>query len=1118
MSFKVSYNTGGDYSEFGNLLEAEILRRATSVLNRRPGRRQSTNTMSNDLSIVSVSILGRTASLVLDSSTEAVVRFHPGRMAFSYRVNLVALDIAATPLSLTYNGQLYESFACNFILGSVASPSPPPPPTCPYISNVFTCSQGQFVYVPAAGGANSDFSAYTCEECPAMTYQDEPSHRSLSCKAYNVDLCEPGHKLTADRDKTQDRACSPCKASSNQTSITYQSSSGHTGTSCTPLTVCGQGQYQMTAGTPITNRECASCTAGKFQDLASTTEGSCKTCEFGKYSSSSASSCTAHSSCANSSAVVSIYGTSVTHTVCQTCDIGKYYLEGAPTTGAFKQLSPGQNVLCGGDYSSFDNVTDATGTITTWPREFQFGNYMEGSTGCPARCTATAGCRAYALETTEASAMCRLYAHRSISAEPTTGGLTSECHLREALPRSCTTCPTSKYMADSSHVNTACLDVKMCGKGQHQLSIPWPGADRVCGSCVEGVTFQELESHSDSSCNACRDCNALGLEVQGECEVRRNTVCLQKAAESIVSDSTASTLTLVIVVIVFLAIIVVVLLIKIYRANHKPVDWKNEIGSLDELNELEVDNYGADPYFPREIKRGDIMLLDLLGNGAFGEVYKAVLDEQDTNDAVLPYTIAVKTLRLNEKAADASDKAAKEFKHEAFIMAGFHHPNVSGIIGAVTIGEPMLVALQVMENGELLKFLQKHSGFRVLTEGALLQISYDIALGMDYLHDTRILHRDLAARNVLVDTLFVCKIADFGLSWKLPENESSVHLEGKFPARWTAVEAFNHDYSLPSDVWAYGITNYEIFTAGAKPYTGKTNNIVMKNVKKGFRLGCPVDCKKQDYERIMLPCWNIEVDKRPTFRELIRYLEVRLAEATENMVDRHGKARLSTRLVRPGKEADGSKESTADEYVSNDYEDAAAGSGSDDGENDYTDAAEDGETVDIETLYEEAADDASGSDGESAYTEAAPDDGDKPRHSKSKKGNKAHKKKPAFDENDYTEAAGSDDAENGYAKATGENNANSSETDSDAVSEEENDYAEAAPDAGDDTPKAKKAKRAKHHHKKTHKARKDKKGPLRRMTTPRPDDAENDYTEAAGSDENDENDYTDAAPQESFAL
>eukprot|EP01118_Nematostelium_gracile_P020294 TRINITY_DN9803_c0_g2_i2.p1 TRINITY_DN9803_c0_g2~~TRINITY_DN9803_c0_g2_i2.p1 ORF type:complete len:218 (+),score=38.62 TRINITY_DN9803_c0_g2_i2:395-1048(+) len=174
-----------------------------------------------------------------------------------------------------------------------------------------------------------------------------------------------------------------------------------------------------------------------------------------------------------------------------------------------------------------------------------------------------------------------------------------------------------------------------------------------------------------------------------------------------------------------------------------------------------------------------------------------------------------------------------------------------------------LMVMEYCNLGSLKDYLYENG--RSMDQQKLIQMLMDIASGMNYVHSLGILHRDLACRNVLVSGLkdnVTLKISDFGMSKQV---ESYYTSEKAIPVRWAALEVLTHKkFSKSSDVWAFGVTAWEIFEWGTVPFGQMTNHEVYDAVIKGTRLEQPDRCPDQIWE-IILSCWKEKTSERPSF-------------------------------------------------------------------------------------------------------------------------------------------------------------------------------------------------------------------------------------------------------------
>jgi epidermal growth factor receptor len=282
------------------------------------------------------------------------------------------------------------------------------------------------------------------------------------------------------------------------------------------------------------------------------------------------------------------------------------------------------------------------------------------------------------------------------------------------------------------------------------------------------------------------------------------------------------------------------------------------LAGCEDSEPLRPSNVGPNLTKLRIIKEAEIRRGGVLGMGAFGRVYKGVWVPEGENVKI---PVAIKVLmELN------GSESSKEFLDEAYIMCSVEHPNLLKL-HAVCMTSQMMLITQLMPLGCLLDYVRNNKD--KIGSKALLNWSTQIARGMSYLEERRLVHRDLAARNVLVQTPSCVKITDFGLA-KLLDFDSDTYRAagGKMPIKWLALECIRHRiFTSKSDVWAFGVTIWELLTYGARPYENIAAKDVPDLIEVGHKLPQPDICSLDVY-CILLSCWVLDADARPTFKQL----------------------------------------------------------------------------------------------------------------------------------------------------------------------------------------------------------------------------------------------------------
>ncbi len=221
-------------------------------------------------------------------------------------------------------------------------------------------------------------------------------------------------------------------------------------------------------------------------------------------------------------------------------------------------------------------------------------------------------------------------------------------------------------------------------------------------------------------------------------------------------------------------------------------------------------------------RRGSYEILSPLGRGGMGEVYRA-------RDLKLGRDVAIKTLP-QEFARDPERMA--RFEREARLLASLNHPNIAAIYGVEEAEGLRLLVLECVEGETLAERLA--AGPLPLEEA--LEVSAQIAAGLEAAHEAGVIHRDLKPGNVKIRPDGSVKVLDLGLARSLEPSvaaqDLSVSPTVTSPATRTGVILGTAAYMSPeqargkpldkrADIFSFGCVLYECLT-GRQAFRGES--------------------------------------------------------------------------------------------------------------------------------------------------------------------------------------------------------------------------------------------------------------------------------------------------------
>ncbi|MBA0658301.1 hypothetical protein Goklo_010521 [Gossypium klotzschianum] len=279
----------------------------------------------------------------------------------------------------------------------------------------------------------------------------------------------------------------------------------------------------------------------------------------------------------------------------------------------------------------------------------------------------------------------------------------------------------------------------------------------------------------------------------------------------------------------------------------------------------------------------------VLGEGGFGSVFKAWIDENSLAAAKPGTGTVIAVKRLNQEGFQGH----REWLAEVNYLGQLYHPHIVKLIGYCLEDEHRLLVYEFMPRGSLENHLfRRGTYFQPLSWSLRMKVALGAAKGLAFLHsaETKVIYRDFKTSNVLLDSNYNAKLSDFGLAKDGPTGDKShvsTRVMGTYGYAAPEYLATGH-LTARSDVYSFGVVLLEMLSgrrAVDKNRPSGEHNLVewakpyLANKRKIFRV---LDNRLEGQysmeaafkaATLALRCLSAEAKFRPRMNEVVTALE-----------------------------------------------------------------------------------------------------------------------------------------------------------------------------------------------------------------------------------------------------
>ncbi|KOT63649.1 hypothetical protein ADK43_08135 [Streptomyces rimosus subsp. rimosus] len=269
---------------------------------------------------------------------------------------------------------------------------------------------------------------------------------------------------------------------------------------------------------------------------------------------------------------------------------------------------------------------------------------------------------------------------------------------------------------------------------------------------------------------------------------------------------------------------------------------------------------------PGRLAAGRYRLLELIGRGGMGRVWRA-------RDEILDRWVAVKEIRIDERAGEESVVQRERSLREARATARIDHPNVVRVHDVAEEGDRLWIVMQLVQARSLEQILAQDGP---LTPEAAARVGTGLARALREVHAVGVLHRDVKPGNVLIDDRGAVVLTDFGIA--AMQDATALTMAGMLigsPDYMAPERVAGEEQGPPSDLWSLGATLCAA-VAGQSPFTRATTLATLHAV---LHEEPAIPPAAGPLREVLVALFNKAPEARPTLAEVEARLEPLVRQA-----------------------------------------------------------------------------------------------------------------------------------------------------------------------------------------------------------------------------------------------